>query len=299
YGTDVVVGRGSDERDGRRVSSATSPTGPYTDLDSAATASATSLSKSVHIVYSFVGVSNVTWEILVLDPELDLDKNGFQLHEPAKANPNVNSMLAIGGWEKWKYSQMVQIPREGPRSSPASIHEPLQFDGFDLDTGVSRGHRRGGTYSDKKPLDFVKELRAAFDKEGKGWEISMAVPVAKFRLSEGYHVQELCYYVDAVHAMTYDLRGNWAGFADIHSPLYPRPFDQFAYETLNVNDGLKLWVDRGCPKDKLIVGVPFYGRTFTLGSKKSNGLRAPVKKWEGGGKPGPYTDAKGFLAYYE
>jgi hypothetical protein len=30
------------------------------------------------------------------------------------------------------------------------------------------------------------------------------------------------------------------------------------------NDGLQLWVDMGCPSDKLVVGIPFYGHAYIL-----------------------------------
>jgi len=54
-------------------------------------------------------------------------------------------------------------------------------------------------------------------------------------------------------------------------------------------------VRKGCPKDKLVIGVPLYGRTFTL-STSDNSLGAPVS---GAGVAGTFTREKGFLAYYE
>lgn len=59
-------------------------------------------------------------------------------------------------------------------------------------------------------------------------------------------------------------------------------------------------VDLGCPPTQLIMGVPFYAKTFTLSPGNNNyNVGTPVDKTTGAGKPGKYTQEAGFLAYYE
>ncbi|KAK8782874.1 hypothetical protein V5799_015785 [Amblyomma americanum] len=185
------------------------------------------IDKCTHLIYSFVGLSNQTWELFSIDPEYDFNKGGYRRFTALrKKNPQMKTLLAVGGWAEGgkKYSEMVSTTgrRHTFINSALKWVQTYGFDGFDLDWEYPGAYDRGGAYSDK----------------------------ANFLL-------------------------------------------------LVKHDGLQLWMSLGAPREKLVVGVPFYGRTYTLSDKSNTALRAYINKEKMGGIPGPYTNATGFLAYYE
>ena len=56
------------------------------------------------------------------------------------------------------------------------------------------------------------------------------------------------------------------------------------------------WAELGAPKDKLVLGLALYGRSFTLAKVAENGVGDPIS---GPGWAGIYTGEAGFLSYYE
>lgn len=59
---------------------------------------------------------------------------------------------------------------------------------------------------------------------------------------------------------------------------------------------MSYWREWGVPSEKLLMGLPTYGRTFHLRQASRNGLQAEAV---GPAAPGKYTKQPGFLAYYE
>ena len=62
------------------------------------------------------------------------------------------------------------------------------------------------------------------------------------------------------------------------------------------NWAARYWVKMGCPKEKLVIGIPTYARTFTLVDSAQTSPGAPAS---GAGTAGDYTGEQGILSYYE
>lgn len=75
--------------------------------------------------------------------------------------------------------------------------------------------------------------------------------------------------------------------------LHPQPADNPPLPSQDYAVGYVL--RQGAPADKLVMGIPAFGRSFTLASSNS-GVGAPIS---GPGLPGLFTKEEGTLAYYE
>jgi len=66
--------------------------------------------------------------------------------------------------------------------------------------------------------------------------------------------------VDFVNLMAYDLHGSWNNKTGLHSALH-------SMDGINVALSAKIWLDGGMPKEKIVIGVPAYGRGWRLQSE--------------------------------
>ncbi|KAH9643897.1 hypothetical protein HF086_012772 [Spodoptera exigua] len=253
-----------------------------------------------HIVYAFAVLDTKRLVIKPHDIWLDVE-NKFYEKVVSLKQKGVKVVLGIGGWDDSasdKYSRMVNSPSARRKFVIHAVDfiEQYEFDGLNLDWEYPKCWQvncEKGPSSDKQGFaNLVKELRAAF--RPRGLTLSAAVSASKRVIDAAYDVATLSKNLDWISLMTYDYHGQWDKKTGHLSPMYASEVDED--KTLNTNFTVNYWINKGASPEKLILGVPFYGQSFSLEENAGSGLGAPSYA---GGEAGDETRARGFLSFYE
>ena len=73
-------------------------------------------------------------------------------------------------------------------------------------------------------------------------------------------------HVDFVNVMTYDYHffQTYYPLTDYNAPLYASSQDENSLlAPFNVNYSIHYWISQSMPKEKLVLGIPSYGHTYT------------------------------------
>ncbi|CAH1376594.1 unnamed protein product [Tenebrio molitor] len=255
-----------------------------------------------HIIFAFGWLKKGKLSSFESNDETKDGKTGLyeRIQKLKKANPSLKTLLAIGGWsfgtQKFKDMAGTRYARQTFIYSAIPFLRDRGFDGLDLDWEYPKGSEDKKNY-----VLLLKELREAFEAEAQEIKkpsllLSAAVPVGPDNIKAGYDVPAVASYLDFINLMAYDFHGKWERETGHNAPLHSPSSDSQYQKQLNVEHAANLWVKLGAPKEKLVIGMPTYGRSFTLSNTAKFGVHSPAS---GGGKEGIYTKESGFLAYYE
>jgi len=224
-----------------------------------------------HVNYAFgrIGADNrLTWNASVATervyPEDCADPgcaHGLfnQITLLKQKQPHLKFLMSVGGWtDSAPFYAMAasEATRETFAQSCAGFLKTYpQFDGIDIDWEhpVSGGLQPGSPDDARNYVLLLAALRKAI---GAGKFLTIAASASP-RGIDPILYGEMAPLLDWVSVMTYDFHsgGKRAGF---NSALYDH--GDPSNSRLNLHDAIQAIAAKGIPKDKLVAGVPFYGR---------------------------------------
>ncbi|MBR5171642.1 MAG: glycoside hydrolase family 18 protein [Muribaculaceae bacterium] len=198
-----------------------------------------------HINYAFGNVNKTYDGVTIQHPE-----RLRQLVE-LKKDHKIYIVLSIGGWTAGGFSEMASTDRRRKAFAKdcKRIVKEYNLDGIDIDWEYPSCSEAGISSSPADIDNFtllMKELRKAL---GKSYLLSCAT-IADARFVDFKAIEP---YVDLVNIMMYDV-GNPPYH---HAALYRSEMSG----RVTAQEALQLHLDAGMPVNKLVLGVPFYGRS--------------------------------------
>jgi chitinase len=189
-------------------------------------------------------------------------------------NPDLKVLLSLGGWTGCEPCSDVFNTIEGRKEFAASLKELSDYfktDGFDLDWEYPvipgpPGHPYRDEDRDNVTL-LMKEIRQAC---GDDFETSIAAGGFTTFIEQSLDWPEVMKYTDFINLMTYDLIHGYSRISGHHTPLYSTP-----QQTESTDHAVQLLIQKGVPRDQIIIGAVMYGRFFQMEVDSLVDLNAP------------------------
>jgi GH18 family chitinase len=181
-----------------------------------------------------------------------------QLRDSAHAH-GVEVYFSVGGGDGSTNFAWITTEQEYMKRF---INEVTQYvfenclDGVDIDWEYWSGYRNNSVIQSESNgfvyiISSIKEKLKPFNK-------GISIDLGASHWSGAHFYTEVVRYVDDIQIMCYDFSGPWT------SPGPHSSYEQSIGSGNGINStGLAYWVNyRGWPKEKILLGVPFYGRDF-------------------------------------
>jgi chitinase len=219
--------------------------------------------------------------------------NFNQLKKLKAMHPDLKVVMSLGGWTRSKYFSDAALPANREAFVASCIDMFIKgnlsaagndgaaagvFDGFDLDwewpgsDGNTDNHIRS---EDKQNFTgLVKEFRAQLDaygaKVGHKFEVSAFLPAAPGKVTAGFE-KPMFDALDFVTVQGYDFYGAWDPKTN-HQSEIKSPSDNPDPGKFSISLAIDSWEANGALSEKLVLGVPAYGRGWTGVADVNHGL---------------------------
>jgi len=212
--------------------------------------------------------------------------NFAQLRQLKARYPHLRLLVAVGGWSgSGRFSDVALTPDSRRTFAQSAVdlvirRSPGLFDGIDIDWEYPVG---GGLATNAaRPEDYEnctlllqalrEELDAQGRRDGRQYLLTIAT-VAGASAPRHYDLVRVSAIVDWLNLMTYDYHSG-SKIAHFNAPLYTATGDPTPGYT--VDSTVQRYIAAGVPRQKIVVGVPFYGRVYGGVSPTNDGLFQPA-----------------------
>ena len=194
-------------------------------------------------------------------------------------NPSLKILVSAGGWG-WSdgFSDMALTPESRERFIKSAVRfmQKHRIDGLDLDWEYPGLPGAGNMHCPEDKENFtllLKECREALDtiSDEKDYLLTIAAAAQQEYLNNT-EMGEAAKYLDLINLMTYDMAGEWTDTTGHHAGLSASSYNEGGP---SVAKTVRMFREAGVPSEKLVVGVPFYGRGWGNVPPQNNGVGQP------------------------